>query len=55
MKRRRSVVVLLLPATIFLWIIGWTLYVVGGRKPSPKTVARTQKLSVIAGKMEVER
>ena len=53
MKRRRSVLVLLLPATIFLWIIGWTLYAVGERKPSQKTIARAQKLNVVAEEIEV--
>lgn len=31
-KRRRLVVLLLLPAVIFMWIVGWSLYWIGGKK-----------------------
>jgi hypothetical protein len=31
-KRNKAIIVLLLPAIIFLWIIGWSLYWIGHQK-----------------------
>jgi hypothetical protein len=31
-RRNKAIVVLLLPAIIFLWIIGWSLYWIGHQK-----------------------
>jgi hypothetical protein len=31
-KRHKAIIVLLLPAIIFLWIIGWSLYWIGHQK-----------------------
>jgi hypothetical protein len=35
-KRGRAVAALLLPAIIFLWIVGWSLYWIGRQKESRK-------------------
>ena len=41
--RNRAVILILLPVTIFLWLIGWTLYWTGSRNkhPAPKKAAET--------------
>jgi hypothetical protein len=35
-KRNKAIIVLLLPAIIFLWIIGWSLYWIGHQKEPRK-------------------
>jgi len=35
-KRNRAIIVLLLPAIIFLWIVGWSLYWIGHQKEPRK-------------------
>lgn len=35
-KRNRVIVAVLLPAVIFLWIVGWSLYWIGHQKESRK-------------------
>ena len=35
-RRNKAIVVLLLPAIIFLWIIGWSLYWIGHQKEPRK-------------------
>lgn len=35
-KRNKAVIFLLLPAIIFLWIIGWSLYWIGHQKEPRK-------------------
>ena len=35
-KRNKAVIVLLLPAIIFLWIVGWSLYWIGHQKETRK-------------------
>ena len=43
-KRSRVVVAVLLPAIIFLWIVGWSLYWIGrqkeSREPEPPTASK---------------
>ena len=35
-KRNKAIIVLLLPAIIFLWIVGWGLYWIGHQKEPQK-------------------
>ena len=35
-KRSKAIAVLLLPAIIFLWIVGWSLYLIGHQKEQGK-------------------
>ncbi len=35
-KRNKAIIVLLLPAIIFVWIVGWSLYWIGHQKESRK-------------------
>jgi flagellar basal body-associated protein FliL len=43
--RNRAIILILLPVTIFLWLIGWTLFWTGTknkhRKPKPVQQANT--------------
>jgi hypothetical protein len=43
-KRNRAVVAVLLPAIIFIWVVGWSLYWIGhqreSRKPNPPSSRR---------------
>jgi hypothetical protein len=45
-RRSRVVVAVLLPAIIFLWIVGWSLYWIGrqkeSREPEPPTAAEPE-------------
>ena len=45
-KRSKVVVAVLLPAIIFLWIVGWSLYWIGRQKesqePEPATAAEPE-------------
>jgi len=35
-RRHKAIIVLLLPAIIFLWIVGWSLYWIGHQKEPRK-------------------
>jgi hypothetical protein len=45
-KRNKAIIALLLPAIIFLWIVGWSLYWIGHqkepRKPQPPSSAKEE-------------
>lgn len=43
--RRRMLVLILLPVLLFLWMIGWSLYLTGDRSKSTR-VRRKQKDNV---------
>jgi hypothetical protein len=46
--RNRTLVLFLLPAILFLWIIGWSLYVAGNqRAPAPKKQERKRAKETI--------
>jgi hypothetical protein len=36
-KRNRAFIAILLPAIIFLWIVGWSLYWIGHQRESRET------------------
>jgi len=35
-KRNKAIIIVLLPAIIFLWMVGWSLYWIGHQKESRK-------------------
>lgn len=40
-KRNKAIIAVLLPAIIFLWIVGWSLYWIGHQK-KPRTLRSPQ-------------
>jgi len=40
-RRNRALTLLLIPITIFIWCIGWGLYVIGSKKESTKLMAKS--------------
>jgi hypothetical protein len=42
-KRDKALIAVLLPATIFLWIVGWGLYWISRQKESPKPQSPSPK------------
>ncbi|MCX8153894.1 MAG: hypothetical protein N3E52_05630 [Candidatus Bathyarchaeota archaeon] len=42
-KRNRAVILMLLPAIIFIWVIGWSLYWIGQQKDQYKINQSTLK------------
>ena len=57
-KRSRIVVLFALPASLFLWLVGWSLYWIGGKKENvkPKTVSKANDLTftVLTTKEKIE-
>jgi lipopolysaccharide biosynthesis regulator YciM len=44
--RRRTLILLLLPALLFLWIIGWTMYCTGNQQTTSKQAHKKERKNV---------
>jgi hypothetical protein len=44
--RRRTLILLLLPALLFLWIVGWTMYWTGDQQTTSKQAYKKERKDV---------
>jgi len=44
--RRKTLILLLLPALLFLWIVGWTMYWTGNQQTTSKQAHKKERKNV---------